>query len=316
MSAARRRTEHSLVVAAPAESLYGLVADVTRWPVIFAPSLHVQHLERGEREERFRLWALVNGEVKSWTSRRELDGAGLRIAFRQERGQAPVASMGGAWRFTRLPGGRTEVVLEHDFTAVDDDPDSVEWITRAVDRNSPVELAALARVAEQDHPVDDLVFSFSDVVRLPGAAADAYAFVHRSDAWPDRLPHVRRVVLREDEPGVQHMEMDTVTGDGSAHTTESVRLCFAPSSIVYKQLVPPKLLFGHSGSWTFEDAADGAVVTARHTVAIDPDAVAEVLGEGRTVADAAAYLREALGRNSRATLSHAGAHAEARQPSS
>ena len=222
----------------------------------------------------------------------------------------------GAGTFTRLPGGRTEVVLEHDFTAVDDDADALEWITRAVDRNSPVELAALARIAEQDHPVDDLVFSFSDVVRLPGTAADAYAFVHRSDAWPDRLPHVRRVVLREDEPGVQLMEMDTVTADGSTHTTESVRLCFEPSSIVYKQSVPPKLLFGHSGSWAFEDTADGVVVTARHTVAINPDAVPEVLGEGRTVADAAAYLREALGRNSRATLSHAGAHAEARHPSS
>ncbi|WP_199442838.1 aromatase/cyclase [Umezawaea beigongshangensis] len=311
MSPAPRHTAHSLVVAAPADRLYALVADVTRWPVIFEPSVHVQHLERGERAERFRLWALVGGEVLSWTSRRELDRAASRIAFRQERSQAPVASMGGVWRFTPLPGGRTEVVLEHDFTAVDDE--SAERVALAVDGNSTVELAALARIAEQDHAVDDLVFSFEDTVRSPGSAADAYEFVQRADAWPDRLPHVRRVDLREDVPGVQHVEMDTVTGDGAAHTTRSVRLCFEPSLIVYKQLVPPAILRGHSGSWAFEDTPDGVVVTARHTVAVDPAAVPEVLGSGRTVADAARYLREALGRNSLATLNGAGAHAGARR---
>jgi len=218
--------------------------------------------------------------------------------------------MGGAWEFRPLPGGRTEVVLEHDFTAVDDDAESLAWITEAVDRNSPVELAALARVAEQDHAVDDLVFSFEDVVRLPGTAADVYDFVYRADAWPDRLPHVRSLVLQEEEPGVQHIGMDTLTADGSTHTTTSVRLCFEPGLIVYKQLVPPRILFGHSGSWTFEESAEGAIVTARHTVAIDPGAVREVLGTGKTVADAREFLREALGKNSRATLTHAGAYAE------
>ena len=308
-----RHTTHSVVVAAPAETLYELVADVTRWPVIFAPSLHVRHLERSERAERFQLWALVNGQVKTWTSRRTLDREALRIEFRQDKSQPPVASMGGAWLFHPLSGGRTEVVLEHDFAAVDGDAEALEWITTAVDKNSPVELAALARIAEQDHPVDELVFSFEDVVRLPGAAADAYAFVDRSDAWPDRLPHVSRVVLREDEPGIQHMVMDTVTADGSAHTTESVRLCFEPEQIVYKQLVPPALLLGHSGSWTFAEDAEGTVVTARHTVAINPAAVPGVLGADKTVADAREFLRTALGANSRATLTHAGAYAEARQ---
>jgi len=313
VSAAPQRTVHSVVVAAPAESLYELVADVTRWPVIFEPSLHVRHLARSDREERFQLWALVNGDVKTWTSRRELDPEALRITFQQERSQAPVASMGGTWMFHPLSGGRTEMVLEHDFTAVDDDAESIEWITTAVNRNSPTELTALGRIAEQDHAVDDLVFSFEDAVQLPGAAADAYEFVNRSDAWPDRLPHVRRVILREDEPGIQHMEMDTVTADGSAHTTKSVRLCFEPELIVYKQRLPPKLLLGHSGSWTFEDSAEGAVVTARHTVAINPATVPDVLGPDKTVAYAREFLREALGANSRATLTHAGAYAEARQ---
>jgi aromatase len=55
----------------------------------------------------------------------------------------------------------------------------------------------------------------------------------------------------------------------------------------------------------FGAAPDGGVVTARHTVAIDPAAVTEVLGAGATLDDARSHLRDVLGANSRATLSHA-----------
>ncbi|PRX99101.1 aromatase/cyclase [Allonocardiopsis opalescens] len=307
----RRDTAHSCVVSAPADVLYGLVADVTRWPVVFEPCVHARFLERGAREERIGVWARVGGEVRSWTSRRLLDPARLRIAFRQERGADPIASMSGAWSFRALAGVRTEVVLTHSFTAAGDGS-ALDWIAAAVDANSERELAALRRLAEQEQPVDELVFSFTDQVRLPGAAADAYEFVRRADLWPRRLPHVGRVRLTEDPPGVQDLEMDTVTADGTAHTTRSIRLCFPAERIVYKQLVPPALLFGHSGAWDFAPArGGGSVVTARHTVGISPGAVREALGAGVTLAEARGRLREALGANSRATIAHAGEHAHA-----
>lgn len=313
---------HTEVVEAPPEVLYDLVADVTRWPVIFGPSLYVRHLERAPGTERFQLWARVNDEVKTWTSRRALDPDRLHISFEQERSEPPIASMGGEWHFTPLPGGRTEVVLGHHFGVVSGA--DANWLSRAVDHNSREELASLRRIAELGHPVDEVVYTFEDAVDLPGAAADAYDFVNRADRWPERLPHVSRVRLTEAVPGVQDMEMDTVTVDGSAHTTRSIRLCFPDERIVYKQLVAPALLFGHSGSWHFTDApagesggapeaGAGAVVTARHTVAINPAAVADVLGRGRTLADARKYLRDALGGNGRATMAHAGAYAQARQ---
>lgn len=307
------RTEHTLTAGAPGRVLYDLAADVTRWPAVFAPTVHAHHLARGDRDERFQLWALVGGEVKTWTSRRTHDPDGLRITFAQERPAAPIASMGGEWIFRELGDGRTEIVLAHEFSAVDDDAEAAARIHAALDRNSLVELAALARVAEAGHPVADVVFTFTDVVPVAGPAADAYEFVYRSDLWPRRLPHVDRVVLREDEPGIQDMEMDTVTEDGRTHTTRSIRVCLPHERIVYKQLVPPRLLLGHGGRWVFEDTGDGAVVTAEHTVAVDPAMVPEVLGEGATLADAREFLRSALGRNSRATLAHAGAFAAGRR---
>ncbi|MGV4925066.1 aromatase/cyclase [Streptomyces sp. BHT-5-2] len=304
-----QHTEHSRIVAAPADALYGLVADVTLWPALFGPSVHVRHLERSERAERFELWATVNGAVTSWRSRRTLDPEGRQVTFAQEVSRPPFASMGGEWLFRELPGGRTEVMLRHVFTPTDPGREAVARAVAALDHNSFAELAALARIAELGHPVADLAFSFTDHVELPGAPADAYAFVAQADRWAERLPHVARVRMTEPAEGVQELEMDTVTADGTGHTTRSVRVCHPPEWIAYKQQLPPKLLLGHSGLWTFADGPGGAVLTSRHTVLLNPDAVAEVLGPGHGLADARDAVRTGLSRNSATTMAHAAQHA-------
>lgn len=291
---------HTNVVQAAPEVVYDLIADVTRWPVIFEPSVLVRHLHHGPDEERFRLWATVGGVVKNWTSRRVLDAGQRRIVFEQERSQAPIASMGGGWSFREIGPGTTKVTLDHHFTVVEGaDP---ERVAASVDRNSEVELAALARIAELGHPVEEVIHTFADTVTLDCSASEVYDFVYHSERWPEHVPHVGRVDLTEDSEGVQLMAMDTVTAGGIAHTTESIRVCFPGERIDYKQLVPPTILFGHSGTWEFADGPDGAVVTARHTVAIDPVAAREVLGSDTDLADARAYLTEALSSNSRNTL--------------
>ncbi|MFD9647506.1 aromatase/cyclase, partial [Streptomyces sp. NPDC059082] len=102
-------TVHEIEVDAPADAVYDLVADAARWPVHFPPNLHVDVLEGGggkDGVERLRIWATANGAVKNWTSRRELDRAAGTVTFRQERSQAPVASMGGTWHIEPLGEGR------------------------------------------------------------------------------------------------------------------------------------------------------------------------------------------------------------------
>lgn len=302
---ARHRTQHSLTVDAPADALYALVADVTRWPAVFEPTVAVRHVERTERTERFEIWATIEGRVAHWRSRRTLDPVRRLVSFRQEHSAPPFSDMSGAWLFRELPGGRTEVVLRHRFTLADDDAGTLADCERALETNSARELAALARVAGTGHPIDDVVFSFTDTVTLDGPVEQAYAFIERADLWERRLPHVSRVALDEAVPGIQHLEMDTTTADGSAHTTRSVRVCRAPGWIAYKQQLTPALLAGHSGEWTFRAGAGGTVATARHTVVLRPEAVTEVLGAGATLADARAFVHDALGRNSRTTLEHA-----------
>ncbi|MEV0200041.1 aromatase/cyclase [Nonomuraea sp. NPDC050691] len=303
-------TEHQITLSADPRAVYAVLADATAWPAVFPPSVHVERIEENGGEERIRIWATANGRPKTWTSRRELDPERLRIRFRQEVPAHPVAAMGGEWIVEPVDATTTRVRLTHDYSAVDEE--GADFIAKAVDRNSEAELAALRAAVEDSGEVSRLA-TFEDTVRVDGAAGDVYDFLYRADLWPERLPHVARIVVESETPDVQLMEMDTRTADGSTHTTASVRVCFPEHLIVYKQLRTPKLLAVHTGRWTVRPEGDGAAVTSRHTVAIAPEAIASVLGEGATMADAHAFAQEALSRNSMTTLKAAKEYAEGRR---
>jgi aromatase len=240
-----------------------------------------------------------------------LDPDALRIDFRQEVPAPPVAAMGGAWVIEPLSERESRVRLLHDYRSVDDDPAGLEWIDQAVDRNSRSELAALkANIEQLAGAADELLLSFTDTVRIDGSAKDVYEFLNEAQLWTDRLPHVSRVDLTEDVPGLQVLEMDTRTKDGSTHTTRSVRVTFPHDRIVYKQVVVPALMTLHTGYWLLEEDGDGTSATSQHTVVINADNIAKVLGEQAGVPEAREFVRTALSGNSRATLGHAKEYAE------
>ncbi|UQA97344.1 aromatase/cyclase [Streptomyces halobius] len=306
------RAEHRITVQAPARTVFGLIANIEAWPRVFPPTVHVDVLKRTAGEERIRIWATANDSVKTWTSRRVLDSEGLRVSFRQEVSQPPVAAMGGEWIIEPLSDSRTLVRLTHDFRAVDDDPEGVAWINRAVDRNSDAELGALKRAAEPapGAGAGDLSLQFDDVVEVAGDPAEVYDFLYDARQWERRLPHVNRVELAESTPNLQLLEMDTLTPNGAVHTTKSVRICFPAGTIVYKQLKTPALMAVHNGRWRIEKSPSGCTVTSTHTVVLNRDAVVPVLGGGATVQDARTFVRDALGRNSTATMLLAKEYAE------
>jgi aromatase len=306
-------TEHRIDVHAPAKVIYELIADVAQWPLMFPPTVHIEYLERDERSERIQIWATANGDAKTWVSRRELDPTALRVEFRQERSQDPVALMGGTWAIEAISEDESLVRLLHDYRAVDDDPEKLDWIGQAVDRNSRSELAALKENAELAVESPGRFLTFADTVRVKGAGKDVYDFINEANLWSERLPHVASVSMREDSPGIQLLDMDTSTKDGSVHTTRSVRVTFAPSRIVYKQIEVPALMTLHTGEWTIEENANGSSVTSRHTVAINESNIEQVLGADADVDDARKFIRNALGTNSLTTMEHARGYAEGRR---
>ncbi|MFC7310276.1 aromatase/cyclase [Streptomyces monticola] len=304
-------TAHEVNVAAPAGVVYGLIADATRWPWYFPPNVHVEQLEFDGKQERLRMWATANGQVRSWTSRRVLSPALRRIEFRQELPAAPVKTMDGTWIVEALAPEQSRLTLLHDFTVEGDDPEGVGWVERAVDSNSRTELGHLRQIAERWARLDELVLSFEDSVRVHGPAELVYDFLYRVRDWPELVPHVSRLDAVEDQPGVQVMSMDTTTADGSSHTTESVRVCFPHAGrIVYKQTATPALMAAHTGEWSVEPDESGVTVTSQHSVVLREENIESVLGAGADVSQARRYVRQALGRNSTATLNLAKRHAE------
>lgn len=301
--------EHEITVSASADRVYAFIADVQKWPQLFGPTVHAVQVEQEGQSEQIRIWATANETVKTWTSRRKLDPAARTIEFRQERSQHPVGGMGGTWAIEPLADAECIVRLSHDYFAATAEPADLDWIAKAVDRNSTVELRALKSAAEADD--SRTLLTFADTIEVNGAAADVYNFINEADLWEKRLPHVLKVNLREDEPGLQILEMDTRAGDGSVHTTKSVRLCEPHHEILYKQFVLPGLLTLHTGRWLIEERAPSLVsVTSEHTIKIDESRITSILGENADLAAAQAFVRRALSGNSLATLEHAKAYAE------
>ncbi|MFD6396808.1 aromatase/cyclase [Nocardia sp. NPDC060249] len=308
-----REVEHTITVAAPPTEVYRLLAEVENWPRLFPPSVYVTRLEHDGNEERIQIWATANGEPKTWISRRVLDPEQLRITFWQEVSAPPVAQMSGTWIIEPREEG-TELRLLHSYRAIDDDPEGLAWIEKAVDDNSRAELPGLKASVESAVRTADLTLSFVDSVEIAGAASDVYDFVNEANRWTERLPHVASVQLTENTPGVQVLRMDTLTKDGSSHTTESVRVCFPQHRIAYKQTTLPALMALHTGFWEFRTNPDGTTTaSSQHTVIIEASRIAEILGSAAGVPEARTFLREALGGNSRATLNHAKNYAEARR---
>ncbi|MEU6143270.1 aromatase/cyclase [Streptomyces sp. NPDC047081] len=303
-----RTSEHEIKIAAPADDIYRLLAQAENWPQLFPPSIHVDHVERGEREERIRIWATAGDSVKNWTSHRVLDPERRRIEFRQEVSSPPVAAMGGAWQIDELPSGEALVRLGHDFRATDES--GLSRLEEVVDRNSRSELESLRTITESKAAIDELTCSFEDTVRIRGEARDVFDFVYQANLWTDRLPHVVTVRLDQPSPGLQTLEMDTLSKDGTTHTTKSYRVGLEPDRIVYKQITLPALITLHTGRWTFAPADDGITASSQHTFRVDTATIGQVLGEEATAQDAIEYVRTALSTNSMATLTLAKAYAE------
>lgn len=309
------RTTHSVDVDAPADAVYELVADVTRWPYTFEPTVHAEVLWTDRVGERLRLWAFANGDVRTWTSRRSLDPDARHVGFEQEVPAEPVRSMGGEWRIDPLSADRSRVELLHHYTAAT--AEAEQLIARAVDTNSTAELAALKRAAElgaaySTDGTDGVVLDFTDEVEIDAGPEAVYGFLRDGAAWPDRLPHVARLDLTEDVPDLQLMVMDTATPDGSVHTTESVRVCRPQEwTIAYKQTVTPPLMGAHVGRWTITPRPGGVTAASRHVVVLRPEKIAELLGPDADLAQARTLVRQRLGGNSTVTLRHAKAFAEA-----
>jgi hypothetical protein len=305
-----RRVSHHIEIDAAPDRVFELLLDAARWPLILGPTLHVEYIERNRTDERLRIWARANDQVRSWESRRYIDQGGRAISFEQVRPAPPAAVMAGRWAVQAGDSLPARLVLDHAYAAVDDRPEDLEWIARATDHNSNAELAGIKAIAEQLATADEATFVFADTVTVAGRPEDVYRFLFEGEAWPERLGHVAAARVTDHGHDVQGLEMETVAPDGSTHSTHSYRVCQRPRYIAYKQTEMPPLLRAHTGRWSLAAEGDTVAVTSEHAVTLNPAAVVPVLGAGARLADARNYVQAALSANSMKTLRAAKAWAE------
>ncbi|MFE9767974.1 aromatase/cyclase [Streptomyces sp. NPDC005808] len=309
------RAEYAVDVAAPAGVVYGLIADTTQWPLFVPPSIHVERLDFDGFQDRFHMWVLANGTVRSWLSHRTLDATRRRIEFRQGTPADPISSMGGCWTVEPLGEGRCRLRLEHDFTVAGNRPADVAGVREATDTSSRAELARLREIAERWTRLDDLLLTFEDSVRIHGPAELVYDFLYRIGDWPALMPHVSRAEVAELQPGVQLTSLDVLSADGAVHTFEAVRVCFPHSGrILWKHTLPSPIVDAHTGEWSVIPDEEGVLVIAQHSVLLREEGIEEaagkLLGAGAGLAQARGHVRATAGRFSLATLELAGRHAE------
>ncbi|MGW0761143.1 aromatase/cyclase [Streptomyces sp. NPDC002814] len=304
------KTTHTVRVSAPAGVVYALIADAVKWPLYVSPVIHVEQPEFDGERGWLRMWSLRDGRLESWTSWRHLDPVERRVEFRQELPASPFNSMSGTVQVRSTGPHRTELELRYDVRAAEGTAGHAAWVERAADGGSRAHLAGLKAFAERWTRLDELVLSFEDAVRIHGPAELVYDFLYRAGNWPGLVPHVTRVDLTEDAPGVQHLTMQTQTESG-AHTTQSVRICFPHAGrIVYKETATSALLQAHTGEWSVVPDETGVTVIAQHSVVLREEHIAAVLGGHAGVAHARRYVRDRLGRQCLAVLAQAEKHAQ------
>ncbi|MGK5691816.1 SRPBCC family protein [Streptomyces sp. URMC 128] len=297
--------QHTATVAAPAPLVFDLVAGLENWPQFHGPSVHAEPLGLRDGAEEFQHWWVIDDRtVRTWRARWRFDREALRIGYTYDPAEPAAPAQHGEWTFRRLSDTSTEVRVEYELLGDEGD-------AALADRELRELVACVTDAAERHEERRDLVVDFEDPLFVAGAVDDAYTYLYEADKWPERIPHVARLVMEERVPNIQFFDMDTTTPDGSAHTTRSVRVCLPGDKIVYKQIQLPKLLTGHTGHWKFTPTREGFVLGARHTATIKPSAL-PILGEGTTVLDARKYLRRVLSANSMGNLRLAKAFAEER----
>ncbi|MFD5637079.1 SRPBCC family protein [Streptomyces sp. NPDC127077] len=174
------------------------------------------------------------------------------------------------------------------------------------------EVAAVRVAAERWDRLDELLLSFEDSVYVCGSPEIVYDFLYRIGDWADLVPHVERVEVGEERPGVQRTVVHTSDPDtGDTAVFEGVRLCFpAAGRIVHRQSVTPDPIAAYYGEWSLEPDARGVRVAHRHQVMLRESAVEPAPGAGALPVDARRQVREWLGRTSTETLTLARWHAE------
>ncbi len=140
-------TENEIVIDADLDLVWQMTNDLAHWTELFTEYASVEIIEQSENRFLFRLTMYPDeqGQVWSWVSERTLDPTNHRVAaHRVETG--PFEYMNIAWSYEKVPtatGTGTLMRWVQDFHMKPTAPADDEWMTGNLNKNSPVQMAAI-----------------------------------------------------------------------------------------------------------------------------------------------------------------------------
>lgn len=143
--------DNSVLIDAPMDLVWDMTNDVESWPQLFTEYAATEILSRDGDTIRFRLTLVPDpdGRVWSWVSDRTPDPQTRTVrAHRVETG--PFAWMNLHWSYVQ-EGDAVRMRWTQDFEMKPDAPFTDEQMTERLNRNSPVQMAAIRDNIERAH---------------------------------------------------------------------------------------------------------------------------------------------------------------------
>ena len=105
-------SENSIIILAPAEKIFKVAADLSRWPEILPHYRWVRYLEKSPAKSVVQMAARRSGIPIKWTSELEIDPVKMEIRFRHLK--AFTKNMRVVWTFSPTAAG-TNVRIRHEL---------------------------------------------------------------------------------------------------------------------------------------------------------------------------------------------------------
>lgn len=288
--------KHLSTINAPADTVRRIISDAEYWPIFFAPTVACEQNREDEEHEELRLWAR-NGEldmIVSWRSERHFSPDRRNITFQQVEPAPPLTEMAGMWTIKETDERTTELTLSHTLGAADED--ALRTAQAITDYNSAVELTNIKTLAEEyGDTLREHIVRTQDEVWIDAGVHEVFVPLWEVSMWPDFLDHVDAVTLLSQGTDQQRFSMKLKGSIEHAHSVESVRVARPDQWVAFKQIQTPAGVYGHAGTWTFEEADGGTRVTVSHLALLERT-------ENMSLSDLVTRLSANLSHSSLSTL--------------
>lgn len=276
---------HSVVCAAPADTVYGMIRSTETWPRIFDACLSAAPVGSDETGELVRIEAVQNGQTVSWDTRRRYFDQIRRVDYHLLVPMPFLESMHGQWRVVPLGADRCLLTVDRSWrmlpdvtgirTGVATVVQAAALVTGFVNGNAEAEMRSIKAFVEDK---TDTLTCITSRFSLPYPPDQVYSVLADAPTWSELLSARQTLELLHDDRRHQEFALGVNTSQG-VQRVRIVRHCDV-ETLTIEDFMPelPAMLRANTGTWRVLGAGAGSELIAKRTVVLDEQACAKTFG--------------------------------------